>query len=331
MNKIHDNQLHILDLLGEGEFCSGQALAKYLGISRSAVWKRLQLLSAKGVSIEAIPGKGYRLTQPMELLMQDKVTAAIDPLARDYLQHLEIFEEIDSTNRYLMQKARGDAPSGSVCLAERQSEGRGRRGRPWISPYASNIYLSLLWRFNKSPSELGGLAIAAGVAVGRCLDDLGVVGFSLKWPNDVMWQKRKLAGILLEMSGEASGPCAIVAGVGLNVSMRQNAAQAIDQAWADLNMVLGESVSRNRVAGLLLQHLLVAFAAYSQHGLSPFAEQWRRWDGILDKQVRLTLPHQTVTGIARGIDAVGGLRLECNGSITVYHAGEISLREVKSE
>lgn len=323
----HDDAL--LGLLGEGGFYSGQELGKRLGVSRSAVWKRMQLLSAKGVAFEAVAGKGYRLTQPLELLKQDEIIAAMSPSAQSYLQQMEIHEEIDSTNRYLMQKARSNAKTGFACLAEQQTQGRGRRGRVWVSPFASNIYLSLLWRFNQSPSELGGLSIAAGVAVGRCLDELGVVGFGLKWPNDVIWQGRKLAGILLEMSGEASGPCAIVAGIGLNVTMQPQAAQAIDQAWADLGMALGTQVSRNRVAGLLLQHLLLAFAVYDQHGLTPFIQDWQRWDGVYNTQVKLILPHETITGVARGIDAGGGLRLEHGGSTTIYHAGEISLRTLK--
>lgn len=322
---------HILDLLSDSGFRSGQELGDYLGISRSAVWKRLQALKLKGVFVEAVPGKGYRLTQQLELLDHDKVVAAIGPVSRSYLQRLEIFDEIDSTNRYMMQKARSDGLTGEVCLAECQTQGRGRRGRPWVSPYASNVYLSLLWRFNKSPSELGGLAIASGVAVGRCFAELGVGDFGLKWPNDVVWQERKLVGILLEMSGEASGPCAIVAGVGLNVSMRPDAARAIDQPWTDLTSVLGIALSRNRLAGLLLKHLLAAFAAYELHGLAPFAEQWQQWDCTKDKHVQLIFPHQTISGIARGIDSAGGLRLEHNGSITTYHGGEVSLRRLQIE
>lgn len=145
---------------------------------------------------------------------------------------VDILPEVDSTNEYLKRLAFGGARSGTACLAEWQTCGRGRRGREWVSPFGANVYLSLLWRFSEGTAALGALSLAAAVAVKRALDELAAGGVELKWPNDVQWHGRKLAGILLELGGEADGPCYVVAGVGINVAMPESRAADIGQPWA---------------------------------------------------------------------------------------------------
>ena len=318
-------RFEILKTLGDGRFHSGAQLGRALGVSRTAVWKHLQALGNLGIDVFAVTGKGYRLARPLELLNRDGILAALSTESRVLLADLELHPHIDSTNAYLSTKA-ASLPSGHACLAEYQSSGRGRRGRTWVSPYAASVYLSLLWRFSVSPTVLSGLGLVSGVAVARALRQAGLRDFGLKWPNDVIWQGRKLAGTLLEMSGESYGPISVVIGVGLNVRMPATAGAHIDQAWVDMETALGKSVSRNTLAGLLLQHLLLALRQFEAQGLTPFINEWQQWDMVTGKTIRLQLPNETLTGIAKGIDHNGALLLQCRGTISSHMAGEVSVR-----
>ncbi len=316
----------ILALLADGDFHSGTVLAHALGVSRSAVWKAVRVLSGHGVEVYAVPGRGYRLPAPVELLHGDAILAQLSPRARRLLDGLEVHDELDSTSQHLLRKA-ALAPGVHACLAERQTAGRGRRGRAWVSPFGHNIYLSVLWRFEQSPASLSGLSLAAGVAVAQVLRALGVQGAGLKWPNDVVWEGRKLAGILLDMSGEASGPCNVVTGVGLNVMMPPTRGVLIDQPWVDLHTILGAPVSRNRCASRILEQLIVTFDEYARKGLAPFLETWRALDALAGKTVRLQWPQGSATGLARGVREDGALRLSVNGVMRYYNYGEVSVRE----
>lgn len=318
-------RLHILTALGDGRFHSGEALAHTLGVSRTAVWKHLQALAEWGLDVHAVPGKGYRLAAPLELLRREAVLEALDHESRPLLAELEVHPQLGSTNTHLGTRLAA-LTSGHACLAEYQTAGRGRRGRSWVSPFGANIYLSLLWRFSLSPSSLGGLGLAVGVAVARALHEAGLQEIGLKWPNDILWRGRKLAGTLLEMSGEASGPVAVVIGIGLNVRMPAPAGAAIDQAWVDLETAVGGGVSRNATAGLLLHHLLLTMRQYQTAGLAPFLEEWRRRDLIAGRTVHLQLANRTLTGVAQGVDHTGALLLRDRGTVTSHTAGEVSVR-----
>jgi BirA family biotin operon repressor/biotin-[acetyl-CoA-carboxylase] ligase len=317
----------IVALLADGRFHSGQELGSALGISRAAVWKQLQALDALGVELFSVRGRGYALASPVELLDPARIRGQLDAVGRNLLAELEIHPEIDSTNRLLMGRAGAGLRPGHACLTERQTQGRGRRGRSWISPFAANVYLSLYWRFSFSPAALAGLSLAAGVSAARALEDAGVGDISLKWPNDLLWRGRKLGGILLEMAGEASGPCHVVIGVGINVAMPPAAGAGIDQPWVDLATIQAETaVSRNRVAGLLLNRLLRAVQEYETRGVSPFIDQWQARDATSGQPVELRLPDRAITGIARGVDDQGALLLEHAGTLEPFASGEVSLR-----
>jgi BirA family transcriptional regulator, biotin operon repressor / biotin---[acetyl-CoA-carboxylase] ligase len=315
----------ILKILGDGRFHSGAQLGRELGVSRTAVWKHLQALAALGLDIYGVTGKGYCLSQPLELLNRDVILSNLTAESRALLTGLELHSQVDSTNSHLNRKT-ADLASGYACLAEFQSSGRGRRGRAWVSPYAASVYLSLLWRFTMSPSVLSGLGLVSGVAVTRALRQLGLREIGLKWPNDVIWQGRKLAGTLLEMNGESYGPINVIIGVGLNVRMPASAGQQIDQAWADVETALGKSSSRNTLAGLLLHHLLLAMREFQVKGLAPFLREWQKWDIVKGKTIHLQLPNETLTGIAKGIDQNGALLLQSQGTVSTHMAGEVSIR-----
>ena len=314
--------------LADGKFHSGELLAQQLGLSRAAVWKQIKGLREQwGMEIHAISGRGYRLAHPLELLQQEKILMLISPKVRGSLGGIEIHDIIDSTNEHLMQQAAAGAPTGQVCLAERQTAGRGRRGREWVSPYGSNIYLSLLWRFPLAPMELSGLSLAAGLAVARALNRLGVTEIGLKWPNDILWHERKLAGLLLEVTGESGGPSQVVLGVGLNTRLSDQQGDSIHQPWVDLESIPGgKDVGRNQLVAELIHQLVNALECFEAHGLSSLLEEWHRQDLYHNKTVELRMGDRTIIGKHVGIDNNGALLLLHAGEVKAYFAGEVSLR-----
>lgn len=317
----------IVRCLSNGEFHSGEALGAALGVSRMAVWKHLRGLREAGLEFEIIRGKGYRLTRAVELLDAGQVLAAVSAQTRSMLGPVDVFLELDSTSNRLREQALAGAVSGSVCLAETQHGGRGRHGRRWVSPFAANLYLSLLWRTEAGAATLGGLSLVTGIALIRCLHKLSFPQAGLKWPNDVLVDGAKLAGILIDVIGEANGDCAVVIGVGINVDMPAAAAPAIDQRWTDLQTVAGTvELTRNRLAAALLDELLPALKDFEADGLGSFMDEWRRHDVVAGRTIDLLLPDRTVYGRACGIDAGGALLVETAAGRERFAAGEVSLR-----
>ncbi len=323
-----DTRHHLIRLLADGHFHSGEALAQRFGVSRAAVWKQVQGLSGLlDMEVHAVRGRGYRLARPLELLDPETIRSALPAATCARLSALEVHTSIDSTNSHLMRAAVEGAPSGQVCLAEQQTTGRGRRGRHWVSPFGSNIYLSILWRYPQAPMELSGLSLAAGLATVRALAAQGVQGVGLKWPNDVLWQGKKLAGLLLEVSGESGGPSQVVLGLGLNTRLSARQGEAIEQPWVDLASVPGgQGISRNALAAALLEQLLAALAGFHHQGLSPLLDEWNRNDLYRGKRVQLRMGERVVEGIHRGIDGSGALLLDSGDGVHAFHAGEVSLR-----
>jgi BirA family biotin operon repressor/biotin-[acetyl-CoA-carboxylase] ligase len=290
------------------------------------VWKSLQQLPSLGLEYYAVNGRGYRLADPIELLDECSILSQWKVSASDIPPTLQIFPVIDSTNIYLGRAAADGASSGSVCLAEYQSDGRGRRGRYWHSPYGSNIYLSVLWHFNDGMSRLGGLSLAVAVALMRCFNELGAREIGIKWPNDIITAEAKLAGILLEVAGESGGPCHAVIGIGVNYAMTPAIGKSIDQPWTNLRAV-GVDARRNEVVAKLLNNIFDVLALYQRHGFEPFRQEWRRWDLLRDQAVTLHTANDSRDGFARGIDASGMLLVEHDDKTCQYASAEVSLRK----
>lgn len=316
----------LLTILADGRFHSGTELGKETARTRAAVWKAIQTLRQSGLEIFCVRGKGYRLAQPIELLDRELILQGMETDARQHLKALEVFSEIDSTNAYLLEIARQGDATAYACLAEQQHAGRGRRGRSWVSPYGGNIYLSLLWRFNCGAAQLGGLSLAVGVAVKRALRDIGLEHVRLKWPNDILLDGRKLAGILLEMAGEASGPCVVVIGLGLNVSTPAAAMSEVEQAWVDLESGFKHKVGRNQLVSHLLRHLIDIVLQFEEHGFQVFQDEWNDSHAYDGQEVDLQLFDRQLSGVALGVDRSGALLLSHEGRTTPIHGGEVSLR-----
>jgi len=230
-----DFDLRLVNSLSAGESRSGETIAAELGCSRTAVWKHIESLRELGVGVEAVAGLGYRLAEPIELLDRQRITAGLSAGAQRDLASFQIISTVDSTNAELQRMPAAEQHACAV-LAERQTSGRGRRGRHWYSPFARNIYLSLGWRFDTGVGELGCLPLVVALAAGEALRLAGVTGHAIKWPNDILLNGRKLGGCLVEVQGDASGPCSAVMGVGINVNMPQSTAgtNMIDQPWTDV-------------------------------------------------------------------------------------------------
>jgi BirA family biotin operon repressor/biotin-[acetyl-CoA-carboxylase] ligase len=304
---------------------SGDALAQPEGLTRAAVWKRIQSLREAGIAIEARPGSGYALAAPVELLDAARIRQGLPEECSGQLSALECAWVLDSTNTELLR--RQTPPHGAaVLLAEQQSGGRGRRGRAWASPLAANLYLSLARHFSGGLARLGGLSLVAGVAVAEALRSEGIAGVQLKWPNDLVVADCKLGGLLVEGGGEHGGPVRAVIGLGLNVGMPAAYAAAIEQPWIDLARLSALPVSRNRIATVLLQHLLPALALFDQEGLAPFLPRFAALDALAGRDVLIIGDYSTQAGTAEGIASDGALQVRVDGRLQAVHAGEISVR-----
>lgn len=318
-----DKAFEILRVLNDGHSHSGAQIALQLGITRGAVWNRVQRLQARGVSIFGVTGKGYRLAQPFDFLSAPAIEAKLDGASRQALGAIEIAQITDSTNQQLLQRAaRGDV-HGSVLFAEYQTAGRGRRGDSWIAPPGSGLCLSLGWRFDAPPSTMSALSLAIGIAVARTARALGVQAVALKWPNDVLFKTRKLAGILIEMRAEYGGPSTVVIGIGLNCTIERDVREKISQPVADLSEALATRPARNAVAGVLLNHLVEVLTVFSMQGFAPLSAEWQEFDGLAGHVVELTLPDRTVRGVALGVDASGMLLIEHAGRVESFLAGHV--------
>jgi len=332
MSQAMERHFALIRMLADGQFHSGEAIAEHLGVTRAAVWKALRRTADQfDLEIESVRGRGYLLPVPLELLDREAILAAMSGRARAGLTRLEIQDQIDSTSAYLMREAALGMPSGVACLAERQTAGRGRRGRVWVSPFGVNLYLSLLWRFPLAPAALGGMSLAVGAVIADLLRSEGIEDLSLKWPNDLLWRRRKLAGLLLEVSGESQGPSHLVIGLGINLRMQPTQGASIEQPWASIEEAMPElSRCRNVLAGRLLEALVSALERYGREGLSPFIDLWRRFDMLHGEPVRLILGDRVIQGTHAGIAADGSLILETPEGRVPFQAGEVSLRAQES-
>ena len=309
---------------------TGDELAGVSGQSRAAVWKTIQALRDAGLPIDARPGRGYRLTQPLDLLDAASIRAQLPSSVQAQVASLEVAWSIDSTNAELLRRP-GPGTGAAVLLAERQTAGRGRRGRTWVSPMAAHLYLSASRMFGGGLARLGGLSLVAGIVVAEALHALGCTCVRLKWPNDLVVTDpagtlRKLGGLLVEGGGEHGGPVRAVIGLGLNIRMPATA--RVDQPWCDLAGLTGVAAfDRNAVAAALLARLLPALEHFDAAGLAPFLPRYRDLDALAMQPVTVRGANDEYAGVALGLDDDGALRVRLHdGTQRSFHAGEVSVR-----
>lgn len=316
----------LLALLADGAVHPGPRLCTALGVERRDLRRMLNALYSLGVELHGLRGRGYRLAQPLDMLDESAVRAAMPVRAVPLLAGLEVLLEVDSTNRHLSRGAERGLGSGHACMAEHQSAGRGRRGRVWVSPLGANVYLSLMWRFDASLRELAALGLACGVAAAAALADVGVPGVGLKWPNDLVAGGAKLGGVLVEAAGAERGPVTVVTGVGINIAMPAAAGASIEQRWTDVRALCGSTrPARNRLAGVLLGRLLLACERFAANGFAGFAGDYARLDVLRGRPVEV-LGRARLRGVADGVAANGALRVCTSTGTREITAGEVSVR-----
>ncbi|WP_438918385.1 bifunctional biotin--[acetyl-CoA-carboxylase] ligase/biotin operon repressor BirA [Kosakonia cowanii] len=313
--------LTLISLLADGEFHSGEQLGESLGMSRAAINKHIQTLRDWGVDVFTVPGKGYSLPEPIQLLDETFIR-------REVAQgSVVVLPVIDSTNQYLLDRLAG-LQSGDACVAEYQQAGRGRRGRKWVSPFGANLYISMYWRLEQGPAAAIGLSLVIGIVMTEVLRDLGADQVRVKWPNDLYLNDRKLAGILVELTGKTGDAAQIVIGAGVNLAMRNAQAGDINQGWINLQEA-GVRIDRNVLAARLITELRSALHCFEQEGLTPFLARWEVLDNFINRPVKLIIGEKEIFGISRGIDSQGALLLEQDGVVKPWVGGEISLRSAE--
>lgn len=316
----------LIQLLADGLIHHHEELTTSLKISHRELQQLLSGLSELGLHNNLPAVNCYQLERPLILLSSARIDAALNDAARSLLTDLKILQQVDSTNRYLLDYS-NNLSSGIACFAEYQTAGKGRQGRQWVSPFGHNIYLSIRWNYPSGLAAITGLSLAVGVAVMRVLSQYQLNHLGLKWPNDIVYRGKKLAGILVEATGSANGS-SVVIGLGLNLFMPSKEGCFIQQAWTDLNTLCAPAPDRNLLAANLLNQLLPVIASYETHGIKAYLEEWRRYDALIDLPATLYLGSQCFTGIVRGIDDEGLLLLEHqDGKIIRYASGEVSFNQ----
>jgi BirA family transcriptional regulator, biotin operon repressor / biotin---[acetyl-CoA-carboxylase] ligase len=325
----------LLALLSDGGFYSGERLAKRLRISRGGVWKLVRALRALGIDVESVPRQGYRLPRAVDLLDPDAIMDAMAPATRELIDRPDVLLSVDSTNRVLAEATLANPGRAQLCLAELQTAGRGRRGRHWVAPFGSGLCMSVGWQFIEAPPDFSALSLAVGVAATKALTRLGVPGIGLKWPNDLLWQNRKLGGILIEMRGESAGPARVVIGMGINMFMpghvRLTLAEQQATLVADVHEIARDRAPpRNVLAAALAEETIGMLQVFATNGFAPFAEEWRALDALANAPVKVLTTTETTFGTARGVEADGSLLVDVAGELRRFVSGEVSLRAARA-
>ncbi len=313
----------LLHVLADGHFHSGETLAEAMGVTRAAVWKKVRALEKLGLAVFRVPGRGYRLAAPLQLLAPALISESLSSGCRARLKSITVLDTVGSTNTWLAERP-GDP---AVCMAEFQSAGRGRHARRWVSPFGANLYFSLSWSFEEWPPGFTALGMVAAIAAVRALKSLGIGDVGIKWPNDLVAGGRKLAGVLVDIQGEPPRATRAVVGVGLNVRMPAAAAESIDQPWMDLaTLTDGNPPERNRLAAALIEALCTALDEFTAAGFAAFSADWKALDLVAGRAVALHSHDQTITGVAAGVDEQGALLLRTAQGVKRFVSGDVSLR-----
>lgn len=292
------------DGIPKDEFDFGQAAPEELGL--------------------VVEGGAVRVAGDVELLDEIAIHTALSAVAAAWLRDLKVFLAVDSTNTRMVAKAQSAAVDGCVWLAELQTAGRGRRGRRWLTPFARNIALTLGFAANQSPSQLGGLSLAVGLAVAHLLQGEGVANAAVKWPNDIYIGDAKVGGVLIEVVTRAAA-CDCIIGIGLNLDLPESARADIDQKVTDLK-AQGITPNRNLFAAALISRVADAANSFKQEGFAPMRPAYDTLHLCHGKPVHIVQGNQTHTGQALGVTAAGALRVRTGSQITEFTGGEVSLR-----
>ena len=317
----------LLPLLDHSEHRSGQELAAHFNVTRATIHNCIARIETLGIQVDSVPGRGYRLHARLDLLDQARIVNNLAPEVASSLHNIHCMQQVDSTNTQAANLPLPSINKFSVILAEMQSAGKGRRGRTWVSPYAANIYLSIVWPLQRSLHEASCLSPYLAICVADVLSSLGLPEVGLKWPNDIYCNNKKLAGLLIECSGELGGQCKMVVGLGVNVAMKNYNYIQIDQQWTDIcSNAPNWHLSRNELASNIINTLVEGLHSFENRSLPNLVQRWVHRDIMESTHVDVYTGNKTQSGIARGIDNDGCLLLETEHGVERISVGDVTLR-----
>ncbi|CUR53820.1 Bifunctional ligase/repressor BirA [Serratia symbiotica] len=318
---IDKSLLKLIVLLSDGRFYSMKYLSNLLGINQFMINKYINIIRGWGIIVLAISNKEYSFLNPIQLLEVNRILKFLKK------KQIIVLSVVDSTNQYLLDRIYR-LKLGDACISEYQKFGRGRRGRHWVSPFGTNLYLSMYWNFNCKLNSTVGLSLVVGIVIAEVLRHLGVQDIYVKWPNDLYFKNKKLAGILIELIGPISNLMHFVIGIGINLVMHHTHGKIINQDWINLQES-GINIDRNELVAIILNKLRSSLKHFENYGFQPFIERWNLLDRYINKSVKVLIGKKQILGISRGIDQSGALLLDQRGIIKSFMGEEISLRKIE--
>ena len=322
MKNTNEKLVEICNILNDLNFHDGTSIGAKLNISRTAVWKWVTKLQSYGIEITKVKGKGYLLKEPLILLDSKK----IETLLKSEHSIIDTVESIDSTNNYLNNHNKSAIPH--ICIAEHQTRGRGRFSREWYSPFGKNIYFSMQYSIKQDISQLGGLSLAVGTIVCKAIEKACNLPnrLMLKWPNDIIYDGKKLAGVLIEVRAEVNGNCSVIIGIGINVNMPITNKVTFNQEWASIMQITGSPQDRNNICAILIDKLTIGIEQYLITGFKSYMPEWKKRDSLFGKMIQIQDGNQIFKGIATGVDLQGHLLINLETNIKkAFAAGEATV------
>lgn len=322
MKNTNEKLVAICNILNDLNFHDGTSIGAKLNISRTAVWKWVSKLQSYGIEITKVKGKGYLLKEPLILLDSKK----IETLLKSEHFIINTVESIDSTNNYLNNHNKSAIPH--ICIAEHQTRGRGRFSREWYSPFGKNIYFSMQYSIKQDISQLGGLSLAVGMIVCKAIEKACKLPnrLMLKWPNDITYNGKKLAGVLIEIRAEVNGNCSVIIGIGINVNMPITNKVTFNQEWASIMQITGSPQDRNNICAILIDKLTLGIEQYLITGFKSYMPEWKKRDSLFGKMIQIQDGNEIFKGIATGVDLQGHLLINLETNIKkAFAAGEATL------
>lgn len=318
----------ILKMLRQTEgYLSGQQLCDKLKVSRTAVWKVMNQLKEEGYEIEAVRNKGYRIVDCPDRISAEEIKSRLETVWA--ARHLEYYRETDSTNTRAKAFGEAGAPHGTLVVAERQNAGKGRRGRGWSSPEDSNIYMSILLRPQFAPALAPMLTLVMAYSAATALHDAAGIQAQIKWPNDLVLNRKKICGILTEMSAQIDYINYVVIGVGINVNQETFPPEIADTATS-LRREAGKGFARAELIAAVMKRFEACYEAFCEAGsLRPFVDGYNRMLVNRGRRVRVLEPGNEYDALSHGIDEKGELQVEReDGRREAIFAGEVSVRGI---
>jgi BirA family transcriptional regulator, biotin operon repressor / biotin---[acetyl-CoA-carboxylase] ligase len=329
MSELEPLPKRVYRLLSDGQLHSGTRLAADCRVSRNAIWKAIAALRSLGVSVHAVPNRGYRLPAATALLEREHIVRLLPRTVAAGLRTGQCVWRTGSTNSDLLLRDVPPLGRFDFLTAEYQTAGRGRRARTWFAPPGGAICLSIGWCFALLPRDISALSLAIGVCALRAMAQIGISGAALKWPNDLVVGNAKLGGILIELRAEAGGPAYVVIGLGLNVALGDSVLRQVAATGtpaADLSALGAGQPDRNRIAAALIGSMATGLAQFESDGFAAFAGEWSNADALAGKSVVISSDSGSIAGHARGIDSGGALCLQTRDGLQRFVTGEVSAR-----